>query len=203
MYRILFLLLVGLLPACTPVIKTVSTPPDQQQWQQHLKLVSHINSWDLSGRIGIETENNGGQLDIFWQQQQDDYFDIRMVAPFGGGTSLIQARPGRVIFTSGDGEQIEEQDADRLMTRMNGWAFPVSGLRYWILGVPVPKQDARLINWNEQGYLNLMEQDGWRIEFLKYKQVGDYMLPKKIFISRLDRDDLSVRMVVRNWGLGN
>ncbi|MDH5765796.1 MAG: lipoprotein insertase outer membrane protein LolB [Gammaproteobacteria bacterium] len=201
MYRILLPGLISLLSACTPAVKTVSTPPNEQQWQQHLQQVSAISQWDISGRLGVETEQNGGQIDIFWQQQRDDYYDIRMVAPFGGGTHFLSARPEAVTFTNGNGQQIIEQNADQLLARINGWSFPVSGMRYWILGMPVPGKTARLISWNEQGLLHLMEQDGWRIEIPRYKQEGDYTLPKKIFLSRPDNDHLSVRMVIRNWGL--
>ncbi|MCW8910276.1 MAG: lipoprotein insertase outer membrane protein LolB [Gammaproteobacteria bacterium] len=194
------LLMAVMLSACAPPKKISLTPPNEQQWQQHQQQVSAIHQWNISGRMAIETADNGGQVDIFWQQEKNDIYDIRMIAPFGGGTSVLTSRPEGVTFTNGNGEQIVEQNADRLMERIEGWRFPVSGLRYWILGVPAPHNNARLINWNEQGYLNIMEQDGWRIEMLNYKQVGRYTLPKKIFISRLDRDDLSVRMVIRKWG---
>ena len=194
------LLLAVMLSACAPPKKISLTAPNEHQWQQHQQQVSAINRWNISGRMAIETEDNGGQVDIFWQQTQNDTYDIRMIAPFGGGTSLLTSRPEGVVFTSSNGEQIVEKNADRLMARVEGWTFPVSGLRYWILGVPEPEKHFRLINWNEQGYVNLMEQDGWRIEMLNYRQVAAYTLPKKIFISRLDRDDLSVRMVIREWG---
>lgn len=59
--------------------------------------------------MAIETEDNGGQFDIFWQQQQDDHYDIRMVAPFGGGTSFLKVRPQLAMFTNGNGEQLVEK----------------------------------------------------------------------------------------------
>ena len=193
-------LLVAMLSACAPPKKITLTAPSEHQWQQHQQQVAAISRWNISGRMAIETADNGGQVDIFWQQTQNDIYDIRMIAPFGGGTSVLTSRPDGVVFTGSDGERLVEKNADRLMARVDGWQFPVSGLRYWILGVPAPGNDFKLINWNEQGYVNLMEQDGWRIEMLGYQQQGAYTLPKKIFISRLDRDDLSVRMVIRQWG---
>ena len=192
--------LVAMVSACAPPKKISLTVPNQHQWQQHQQQVAAISRWNISGRMAIETESNGGQVDIFWRQTQNDTYDIRMIAPFGGGTSVLTSRPDGVVFTGSDGERMVEKNADRLMARVDGWQFPVSGLRYWILGVPAPGNDFKLINWNEQGYVNLMEQDGWRIEMLSYQQQGVYTLPKKIFISRLDRDDLSVRMVIRQWG---
>jgi len=195
------LVMVTVLSACAPPKKFVSTPVVESQWRQYQQQASAISRWNISGRMAIETESNGGQVDIFWQQTDNNHYDIRMVAPFGGGTSFLKARSDSVVFTSSNGEQLVEQNADRLMARIDGWKFPVSGLRYWILGMPTPDKHVRLINWHEQGYLHLMEQDGWRIEMLNYKPVDAYILPHKIFIHRLDRDDLSVRMVIRQWGL--
>ena len=202
MLRPFILILAALLTACAVPTKPTSQPPDEQRWQAHLQQMAGVVAWDIRGRVAIQTEDNGGQADLFWAQQTPDYYDIKLVLPFGGGTTLLQGRPEGVVLISNDGQRIYEDDPDRLLAAVQGWKFPVTGLRYWLLGMPVPDRSSRLIHWNEAGYLQLMEQDGWRIEMKAYKQVGQYQLPKKLFLSRLGNNELlDVRLVFRQWGL--
>ena len=201
MLRPIILILAVTLSACAPPTKRSTHPPDEQRWQTHLKQMADLAAWDIRGRIAVQTENNGGQADLFWQQQSADYYDIKLVLPLGGGTTVLQGRDYGVVLISADGQKIYEDDPDRLLAAVQGWEFPVTGLTYWLRGMPVPGRNSRLIHWNEAGYLELMEQDGWRIEMRNYKQVGDYFLPKKLFLRRLDDHELDVRLVFRQWGL--
>ncbi|MCW8955436.1 MAG: lipoprotein insertase outer membrane protein LolB [Gammaproteobacteria bacterium] len=201
MLRPFILILSALLSACAVPTKSTTRPPDEQRWQTHLQQMSAVIAWDIRGRVAIQTEDNGGQADLFWRQQTPDYYDIKLVLPFGGGTTLLQGRSNGVVLTSADGQRIYEDDPDQLLAEVQGWQFPVSGLRYWLLGIPVPERSSRLIHWNQAGYLQLMEQDGWRIELKSYQPVGDYYLPKKLFLRRLGDQELDVRLVFRQWGL--
>lgn len=199
--RILLAVTFILLAACAGPQNIISTPPDEQLWQQHRQQAAAIQQWNISGRVAVNTGNNGGHADLFWQQRDEQDYDIRLVAPFGGGTSLIQARQGGVVFTSSDGEQLYEPDIDSLLAHVDDIQFPVSGLRYWIRGIPSPASPARLLSWTPEGRVNLLQQDGWRVQLRSYKQVGPYLLPNKVFITRPDNKDIDVRLVIRQWGI--
>lgn len=201
MLRPFILILAILLSACAAPGKRSTQPPDEQQWQSHLQQMSEVTAWDIRGRIAVQSEDNGGQADLFWYQLNQDHYDIKLVLPLGAGTTLLQGRPYGVVLIAADGQRIYENDPDRLLAQVQGWQFPVTGIRYWLLGMPVPDRSRRLIHWNEAGYLQLMEQDGWRIEMKSYRRVGEYFLPKKLFLSRLDGQELDVRLVFRQWGL--
>ncbi|MCW9013536.1 MAG: lipoprotein insertase outer membrane protein LolB [Gammaproteobacteria bacterium] len=200
MYKILLAVAVTLLTACAVPQKKIS-PDERPLWVQHQQQVKHIQQWDLRGRVSVRTENDGGQADIFWQQQNKRHYDIKLVAPFGAGTSYLQSRPQGVRFTTTSGEQVVDKNADALFRQVQGWNFPVSGLRYWMLGVPSPNSDFQLLEWSDDGQLSLLEQDGWHVELRSYQQVGQYHLPKKIFITRPDDEELDVRMIIRQWNL--
>ena len=201
MIRLILVALVAMLSACVSPVKTSSSPPNIKLWQQHIKQVQNIERWDISGRIAIQTHNDGGHADLFWQQTDAQHYDIKLVAPFGSGTIRLQGQGDAVLLTASNGEQMWAQNADDLLQQVEGWRFPVSGLRYWLLGMAAPQSEAKLISWNDQGLLYLMHQDGWRIEMRQYKTVADKILPKKIFIRRLDDDELEVRLIVREWKL--
>lgn len=202
MQRIILAGLLVTLTACTTVQKNFSLPPDQTLWQQHQVSVAAVHQWAIQGRVAIQTESNGGQADLFWNQQDNQNYDIKLIAPFGGGTSHIQARPGGVSLTTSDGQQLFADNTDALLNDVQGMRLPVSGLRYWILGVPSPQSEYQLMKWNAGGYLQLLQQDGWRVELREYKAVGLYYLPKKLFISRINHEEnVDLRLVIQRWNL--
>jgi outer membrane lipoprotein LolB len=195
--------LIVLLGACAAPIKTTLSPPNINLWQQHLRQVQTIEAWNIHGRIAIQNRDNGGQADLFWQQTNSQYYDIKLIAPFGGGSSHLQGRPSGVVLITSDGQRVAAQNADSLLEQVQGWRFPVGALSYWLLGVPAPTSKAQLISWNAQSLLHVMHQDGWRVELRRYKNVADKTLPGKIFISRLDDEEVEVRLVIRQWSLAD
>ena len=180
MYKLFIAVLIILLNACASPQKHTSSI-DSALWEKHQQQVKHINQWNISGRIAISTEDNGGQADLFWAQKNDQHYDIKLVAPFGGGTSYLQGRPQGVLLTTSDGQQIMEQDTETLLAQIQDWHFPVSGVRDWLLGIPSPNSESRLLNWNLETHLTLMEQDGWRVEMRKYKKVGQFQISYLLF----------------------
>ena len=199
--RTLLAVLVSLLSACAGPHKIGSLPPDRALWQQHQQQVVAVDHWNITGRVALSSRNNGGHADLFWRQREPQDYDIKLVAPFGGGSSLIQARPGIVSLSTSDGQQLVESTIDRLLDRVEDIEFPVTGLRYWIRGLPSPASGSRLMGWNEQGRLALLQQDGWRVQLRSYRPVGELLLPHKIFMTRPDDEDIDVRLVIRQWGL--
>ena len=105
------------------------------------------------------------------------------------------------MLSSSNGEQRLAPDAETLLQGLQGWQLPVSGLRYWLLGIPVPDKKYQLLSWLENNQLHVMQQDGWHIEFRQYQQVGEIWLPRKIFMHRLDNTDIDVRVVIRSWSV--
>ena len=179
MLRPFILILVVLLSACAAPSKRFTQAPDEQQWQAHLQQMAGVAAWNIRGRIAIQAEDFGGQADLFWRQQTPQLYDIKLVLPFGGGTTQLLGSPNGVVLVTTDGQRIYENDPDRLLEAVQGWKFPITGLQYWLLGVPMPDRSSQLVHWNEAGYLQLMEQDGWRVEMRGYKQVGKYQLTEK------------------------
>lgn len=56
-------------------------------WDAVVHQKNKIQSWEIKGRVAIQTEEDGGTLDLFWNQDEDDYA-IRLVAPMGQGHFL-------------------------------------------------------------------------------------------------------------------
>ncbi len=74
----------------------------------------------------------------------------------------------------------------------------MSGLRYWILGLPVPDAEVYSRELDVYGRIRRLEQSGWRIEYLDYVLVDGVDMPSKL---ELQHPHLSARIAVRRWQL--
>lgn len=200
-YLIPFLLWLSLwLGACsTTQEKGQTTEP--ASWLQQQKKLKQLQNWAISGRISVQTEFEGGQADYRWQQHNETDYDIRLLAPMGAGTTLIKGSLNGVSLKTSSGDELFDSDVDKLMLRLNGWPVPVSGLQYWVKGLPAPGSQFEISKWNKSGLPAVMLQDGWRIELRKYKKIGELSLPGKLFINRQNGEEVDVRLIIRQWQL--
>ena len=189
--------------SCATLAPFQSSPPDAQQWQQHQQTMLSLSHWQLAGKLAMRNGHDGGQADVFWQQSDDQTYEIKLVAPFGAGSSVLTARPGQVVLAMSSGKRIAGDNIDELLAEIPDWKFPVTGLRFWVLGIASPQSAPDHMRWNEQGELTWLEQDGWRIELQNYVQSGDYFLPRKLFMRRVEkknsRDEVELKLVIRQW----
>lgn len=181
--------------ACSYLPKTTTQIPEN--WPQTVAQRQQLSDWKLTGRLGIQTENEGGSLDLFWNQRGDSY-KIRMLAALGQGTILIQGNAGGVILRTAEGE-VYADNADELLASSLGVPVPVSGLRAWLRGIPAEGMPVQRQFWNTQGQLHRLVQGGWNIEMSDYKKVEAQMLPHAFYLGRDDRPELAIRLLIRQW----
>jgi len=197
--RTVFIALLAVQFSCSYLPKTTSQMPES--WLQTAAHRQHLASWKLTGRLGIQTENNGGSLDLFWNQQNETY-KIRLIAAMGQGSILIKGDAHGVMLRTDEGETYAD-NADELLTSSLGVSVPLSSLRDWLRGVPVADRPVQKQLWDQQGQLYKLVQDGWNIEMSAYKKVGEYNLPHAFYLSRNDQPELGIRLVIQQWVLGN
>ena len=196
-FTIVFLL--AGLNACTPLTRMQSAPPNDQHWQQHQQTMLSLTQWQLSGKVAMRNGNDGGQADVFWRQTDAKNYEIKLVAPFGAGSSVLTADATQVMLAFSNGDGMVADTVEEILAGMPDWQFPVSGLRFWVLGIASPSTAPAHMRWNEQGGLAMLEQDGWSIELQNYALTGDYFLPQKIIMRRLDQSDVNLKLLVRQW----
>lgn len=183
--------------ACSYLPKTTTQTPEN--WPQTVAQRQQLSAWKLTGRLGIQTEKEGGSLDLFWNQQGDSY-KIRLIAALGQGTILIQGDAGGVILKTAEGE-VYADNADELLASSLGVAVPVSGLRAWLRGIPAEDLPVQRQSWSTQGQLHRLVQGGWNIEMSEYKKVEAQMLPHAFYLGRDDQPELAIRLLIRQWTL--
>jgi outer membrane lipoprotein LolB len=177
-------------------------PPSQriaQLWQQHASAVRAQTDWALDARIAAHNVDDGWSGKLHWLQGAESY-QISFNAPFGQGGLQLEGGPQQVVMRTSDGQTLVAADAESLLYQQLGWRLPLSSLRYWVRGVPVPASvDAPLMSFDESGRLSYLQQSDWQIEYPSYRPVGGLMLPRKVY---LENPELSVRLVIDRWGPG-
>jgi outer membrane lipoprotein LolB len=178
-----------------------SAPPRPQPadvnaaWQQHRQTLAALSDWRITGRLGIQSGHEGWHAGLDWQQHNGDY-TIRITAPLGQGSLLLQGNAAGVTLQTSDGETLSDVDPGQLLYSQLGWRVPVASLRYWVLGLPAPGPAVETLD--DYGRLSHLQQAGWEIEFLDYEQQQGVELPGKVFLSN---HQAKVRLAIGEWRL--
>ena len=186
MKRISGLFLILLLSACaaTPLLKSSRS-------------AAEFNDWQLQGRIALTHGDQGWHASLMWQQQADAFL-LKVSGPLGQGGFQLAGDEAGVVLVDAEGKSSFAQDGDALLLQATGWQLPVVGLRYWVLGLPVPDTEATRV-FDESGQLSRLDQSGWTINYQRYQLVEGAAVPSKM---QLARDDIAVRLVIKQWQLG-
>lgn len=155
---------------------------------------------ELIERFALQARVSSGGLfgikgNLNWRQQRDS-FDMRVAGPLGIGAASISGQGKDVEIRSAKGT-FKTQDPEADIRERLGWSFPVSHLRYWVLGRPAPGSKAK-VELDEGGHLVALEQDGWKLEYDEYQQAGGIELPRKFAVAN---DEVRIKVVVDSWSL--
>jgi outer membrane lipoprotein LolB len=176
-------------PPSAPAQSTV-----QDIHQQHLARLAQIQHFSLKGRLGVVTQKQGFSGGIDWHHQLTND-NIEVFSPLGGKIADISKTATEVTLTSQDGHSIQANDAESLTELAMGWRLPLSGLSAWSLGRP-NNSKIESSNWDEQGHLTSLKQDGWEISYEDYSENSGYFLPRKII---LKSEKVNLKLLVEQW----
>lgn len=176
--------------APAPTVPGVANPG---AWQQRLSKLDRLDGWTLRGRAG-----SGGVIgftgSIRWVQTGQS-FVIDVAGPFGAGATRLTGTPQRVEIRNARDTWITD-DPQALLQEIYGWNLPVSGLRHWALGRPIPDVAATL-EVDDRGRLTGLQQSGWSISYTEYAETAiGLALPAKI---SLENGDASLRLLIESW----
>ncbi len=188
--------LIALLAGCAGLgpRESVQGQGNAAQWNQHKQQLSHLDGWQISGKVGIRAPKDSGSGTLFWLQRQD-YYDIRLSGPLGRGAARLTGRPGQVALEVANQGRYEAPDPETLLLDQLGWKLPVSHLVWWVRGLPAPDSKSRLTLDGDSRLANL-DQDGWQVEYLSYSEQNGFWLPERI---KLHGRDLDVTLVIKDW----
>ena len=189
----LTLTVVLLLNACATRPPVTAKVPESV-WLEHRATLETLTDWQVRGRVAIRSEDDGWNADFDWQQRGESY-RIRLRGPFGQGGIELHGDKLGVWLRRQDEAPVYARNVELLLKEETGWRLPVLGLSDWLRGLPADAQPAAL-DWDQQGRLQSLQQDGWNIAYGRYRTVGERQLPDKL---QLLRDRLLVKVVVDEW----
>ncbi len=182
-----------LIAACAPV-RTRETPASLAgQAAREAQLALHTH-WALSAHIFVsDGADNNGSGDLVWKQTGEHY-DFTLRAPTGK-TWKLSGDARQALLEGVDRQPIQGSDPERLLRERLGWDVPVAGLSAWVRGMRRPDQRATL-EFNAQDLPDVLDQDGWRIEYRDWFADRTPSLPRKVFASR---GAARVKMSIDSW----
>lgn len=197
MKKILSLIILASLVGCTSTPKKTSfeRSTTSPRWQHHLVGVSQIQQWQAQGKIAARKGNKGSSASFIWQQT-GDYYKIKIFGPFGAGAVYVQGNNQYVELKEANGRLTKGTSAEHILQQIMGWAVPVSGLRYWLMGLPSPKVSVQQQQTDQMGRLKNLAQSGWRIHYDNYQPYHTLSLPQKL---QLYNHDISIKMIIKSW----
>lgn len=188
-----------LLVSCATVKQQITTEP--AAWAAEQQKRQQIKNWEIRGRLGVQTETNGGSMDIIWKNADQDY-SIRLIAPLAAGNYLVQGNNDYAEIRYPDGKIDIVSDIDVVFSSILDVNLPASAVRDWIRGLPSKALPVERISWNEQSLPGKIEQSGWNVELSRYTG-KEILMPHVIYLNRDGNDELDVRLVLRQWLIDN
>jgi len=165
----------------------------ESRWLERKAVLEQVDRFQLQGRIA-----SGGSMgmkgDLRWQQNADGSFALHLAGPFGAGAVSVAGSPGRVEVRTREGRQFTTEPELWIRQRL-GWTLPISGLRYWALGLPAPQSPAQ-IELDDEGKITVLEQDGWRLEYDEYLPAGAVSLPRRL---QATNAEVTLKLIADRW----
>lgn len=188
--RAALLLLLGLLAGCaslrTDDLKIAVTDLSSQGVVEHFK---------LEGRVSVKSSEQQYSGGLRWDRYASGE-TLLMTTPLGQGVAEIRRDNGLLVLTDADGRRQEATDADLLVRKALGAPIPLAGLVYWLSALPRPGAP-HVAHLDADGRVLDLEQDGWRIVYDRYRQIGSAWLPGRLFASR--SEGIEFRLIVDKW----
>lgn len=178
---------------------TLPAPAGTGDWPARRAELQALADWNLRGRVALAVGADGLTGSIVWRQRGEQaQFEMR--GPVGATLLAVEMQGPRFTMTDHDGRTwTGDGDTFGIQVGASVARLPLTELRYWLLGVPAPgAPHAETIGPGQR--LEALEQSGWRLRYLRYRDGRDGPLPAQV---EMESEGIRVRVVVSEWRLGS
>lgn len=156
---------------------------------------SPVAFFKLEGRLSVKAEEQNFSGGLLWDRKAGGE-TLLLSTPLGQGVAEIRRQENRVSLTDSEGNVHVADSGEALLQRVVGIKLPVEGLVYWLSALPRTGSPFSA-EQDESGRVAVLNQDGWRIEYGRYRELDGRWLPARVFAKR--DDNLEFRLVVDSW----
>lgn len=168
-----------------------------ENFESRARVLNHIQTFDVRGKVAYKQGSKGGSATIHWQQKGAAY-DIALFGPLSSHTVYITGSPQGVKLRDSEGKVRYANNAETLVLETLNLKLPVSGLRYWLLGIPQPGGGEAEASFDAENHLRTLRQQGWTIHYESYNTIQGIDLPQKL---SLIRGNVRLKFVLKHWSL--
>lgn len=194
-----------LLSGCASLLGTQPTEPASEAqlaaWGSHATQLESMTDWAFDGRAAVRSGVTGGSVQLEWTQV-GTVTSLDLSGPFDTGRLAMTGTPRHMLLTDGKGNRRVTDDPEALFEEQTGWRIPLATLPRWVRGLPsdsltaLPAGDYQL---DDQGRLAAFTDDGWKVKYARYQDIGRFTLPHFV---ELNHDGMRIRIVVDSWDAG-
>jgi|TARA_B110000240_G_C13480587_1_gene445103 outer membrane lipoprotein LolB len=190
------LLLVSvLLSGCTSTLQRPPVEEAKQRWDVRTEYLYQQQDWIAQMALVGKRHQQKFKTRVIWKQQSESY-QIKLRDFIGRTVAIIDATPSGMVAKTSKGERYQGDDAEALIDELFAINIPVTGMRYWLQGVPMPNEKIDEIVLDDDGLTKSLSQQGWEISYPHYLQNDPYKMPSHVI---LEFENISLTVKITQW----
>lgn len=186
------------LTGCTPPPVKYDADEKEAVYRDFQVTQEQLTDWEMNARFAVSTQGKAYSGTIRWVNKGENY-SIKLSGPLDQGAVILTGDPTGVTLKDTQGYEGSARTPEAMLTRYTQYEMPISGLRYWVIGLPTPDVFP-VLKLSHQGYPTEMMNGEFRIEYQYFREVNEYLLPKKIIIHH---PQMKVTLSVYEWKTNN
>ena len=189
------LLALGVLGGCA----TLRTGTDGLNLEQRREALHSVDTWEMRGRLSVDTGERSFQGSFNWHQQ-GDALELVVRGPLRNGVLQVEGRPDALTVRA-RGETRTLTDPEAELSELIGWWLPVASLPDWLLGFPDDEFRAVTMPGND-GTLASIEQRLWRVDYPAYGLAASGGAGKQALVPRridMTYGALTLKLTIDDW----
>jgi outer membrane lipoprotein LolB len=172
---------------------------DGRSLAERRETLDSVASWQLRGRLTVDTGDRAVQGRFNWRQD-GDALELVVRNALGAGILRVSGRPDALTVTA-RGETRTLTDAEAELSELVGWWLPVASLPCWLLGFP--DRDFRAVTKEgADGTLASLEQRLWRVEYPEYGLAAVDGTGSQVLVPRridMTYEALTLKLTIDDW----